>query len=293
MGRPGRVALALALVLVPHNSEVYMKLIGSQWLLMAILPILALQEPPADTREAVADFCGLILAGLTGPYVVFYAPWFLLRLRRVTGGWSRYNLGFIAVAGGLIVLQAAALLKLPASAPLTRDPHQWSKQLGFIFPGSLFFGDTVPLFLGRAFYIISPVLLALLGWAVWRGESKRRWAALALCGCGYITYLGGLRLATPSILVLHPFYGGARYFFPSYLFALWLGILYYHDASDRLRRASLLALGMMLLSSATHFKGDPWPDLHWKNDAPFLDAGEAVQAVPCLPNWLIDFPATK
>ncbi len=307
MDRRGRIALALALVLAPQNGEVLMKLIGSQWVLMPILLVLMLQEPPARPRQAVADFLGLLFVGMTGPYSVLYAPWFLVRLRKVTGGWSRYNLWLIGAAWSVAAVQFWAVWnKLAPAGPFVRDPHQWSKELGFVFPGGLFFGATVPHFLGQAFYVISPLLLLLAGWALWRGERKRLWPALALFGCGGIAYVGGLRDQAAAVLNLDPFADGGRYFYPFYLFSMWIGVIYAYNASTALRTAGRVALVMMLAASASDFtfSGDftmtmatwpnpAWPHPHWENYAARLDAGEAVEQVPVMPDWKVDFPARQ
>ncbi len=290
MDQPGRAALALALVLGPQSGEVQMKLIGSQWLLMSILLILLLQDQPRRPGQAAVDLLGLVFAGLTGPYVVLYAPWFLLRLRRAAGGWSRYNAVLAATAGALAFVQAVRIWLTPAlPVVMNRQPAAWVYQLMFVLPGGLFFGDTVPARLGRAFYVLSPLALGLLAWALLRGETKRRWAALALIGCGGLAYGAGLRAVAPD-LGIDPFGAGERYFQPIYTAALWLGVLYCHDASKRLRVASTVALGMMLMASASRFKGQEWPDLRWSDYAPRLDAGDAVQ-LPVLPGWEIQIPA--
>ena len=294
MDRRGKIALALAIVLVPHDGEVLMKLIGVQWILMAILLILMLQDQPATPGEAVVDFLGLGLAGLTGPYSVLYAPWFLLRLRRVTGGFSRYNLLLIGAAWFLAGVQACVMVYggLPGE-PFTDDARQWSKELGFVFPGGLFFGESTPIYLGRAFYVISPVLLGLLAWALWRGERNRLWAALALLGCGAASYAGGLKSTGSMVLVLNAFGGGSRYFYPFYLFSMWVAVMYCFDRSERLRTAARIALAMMLLAAASNFTSPQWPNLHWDNFAPALDDGAKVDGVPVLPDVHVDFPATR
>ena len=293
--RNGKIALALALVLAPQSGEVLMKLIGSQWLLMPILLILILQAPPSRPRQIFADVLGLILAGTTGPYIALFAPWFLLRLRRVTGGWSWYNVLMLALAGSLAIWQLLAIRTgagPPVPQPLT-DPHAWMNQLGLVFPGCLFFGMTAPSAMGRAFYVLSPVLVSLALWALWRGERHRSAAALALFACGAIAYAGGLRTTANVLPYVGPFSGASRYYQPFYVFSMWVAVIYCFDRSRALRMASATALVFMLLSSASHFQEGPLPNLHWTNYTRRLDAGEALFQVPILPNWSVDFPATE
>ena len=294
MDRRGRIALALAIALVPHNGEVLMKLVASQWILAAILPILILQEPPSTVRQAIVDLCGLLLAGLTGPFIVLCAPWFLVRLWKAAGGVSRYNLLLVGTAWCLAGVQFWAILRVPLpQVPFVREQSAWLKQLGFTFPGGLFFGVTTPVYLGRAFYGISPALLLLLGWALWRGERKRCWAALALCGCGAAIYAGGLRTLAYAIAALSPFGGGSRYFYPVYLFFMWTAVVYCYDRSETLRTAARIALAMMVLACASAFTSPPWPNLHWADYAQALDAGTEPIIVPVLPNFDVSFPATR
>ena len=294
MDRRGRIALALAIALVPQDGEVFMKLVAAQWILAAILPVLILQEPPSSPRQAVVDFCGLLLAGMTGPFIVLCAPWFLVRLFKAAGGFSRYNLLLVGTAGCMAAVQFRAILRVPLpQVPMTREAGAWLKQLGFTLPSGLFFGAATPLYLGRAFYVISPALLLLLGWALWRGERKRRRAAVAMCGCGAFIYAGGLRTLAYAIAVLSPFGGGSRYFYPIYLFCMWTAVVYCYDRSGTLRAAARIALAMMLLASASDFTSPPWPNLHWENYAESLDAGTEPITVPILPSFDIRFPATR
>ena len=291
MDRRGRMALALALVLTPSDGEILFALIGSQWLLMPILFVLIVQAQPLRRGQAAFDFLGLLVAGLTGPYIVLFAPWFLVRLRRAAGGWSRYNLLLIAIAWVLAGIQFWQLRK--AGVPSPDDfgqPIEWLKGVGFVFPGSLFFGSA-PRYLGRAFYVIDPLLLALLGWTLWRGQVNRRWAALCLLGCGGVAYAGAVREVLPSILSLDPFIEGSRYFYPFYLSTMWTAVIYCYDASARLRTASQVALAMVLMSTASHFVVPPADNLDWQAYTERLDAGKAVEGIQILPGWSVDFPA--
>ena len=301
MDRRGRIALALALVLAPQDGEAMMKLIGCQWVLMTILLILMLQTPPEKPRQAIADFLGLLLAGLTGPFVLFYAPWFLVRLQKVTGGRSWYNVLLIGTAWSLAAIQLLSIWygPNPHPEPFSSDVKVWLRQLGFTLPSGLFFGAILPGYLGRAFYLISPLLLLLVGWALWRGESRRFWPALTLLCCGAVAYAGGLKIAAAEFAALNPFGSGGRYFYPFYVFALWVGILYAYDACQPLRKAAGVAVVMMLASSASDFTlasnhGSAftrWPDLDWETYARRLDAGQAVEQVPILPSWTEKLPA--
>ena len=231
---------------------------------------------------------------MTGPYIVLYAPWFLVRLRGITGGCSRYNLLLIGVAWCLAGVQFWAMLHGPyPQDAFTLDAAQWLKELGFVLPSGLFFGASTPHYLGRVFYVITPVLLLLLGWALWRGERKRLWAALALCGCGAVAYAGGIRTHAAAVIDLDPFGGGSRYFYPFYLFCMWMAVIYCFDRSERLRGAARLALAMMLLAAASDFTSPDWPNLHWDQYAPSLDAGTENVSVPILPNFTVDFPAKE
>ncbi len=297
MDRRGRIALALALILVPQSGEIVVVLIGSPWTLAPILCLLILQAAPRKPGSAAMDLLGLALAGLSGPFIVLFAPWFLLRFRRVGGGFSPYNCLLVAVAWSLAAVQFCSIRQSPPyKTAWCRDPHQWIKELGMQLPGGLFFGAHLPGYIGAGFYVIAPALLALLGWALWRMEGKRRWAALVLGGCAASVYVGAINKTQPEMVAwLDPFRGAGRYFYPVYLFAMWLGIVCFYDAaSARLRAAAAAALVMMLLASASLFTFTPQPDLHWKHYARQLDAGAAQENVPILPtDWKMDFPARK
>ncbi len=292
----GRIALALALVLSPQCGETMMVLIGSQWSLVPILCLLILQAGPVKPLSAAMDLFGLVLAGLSGPFIVLFSPWFLLRFRRVTGGFSPYNCLFVAVAWGIAALQIYSNHQIPAPMPpWCRDPASWVKAVGFRLPGGLFFGAWLPHYLGPLFWVLSPALLALLGWALWRAERKRLWPLLALLGCAAGIYAGGLSRAGEGLAVdLDPFGVGGRYFYPVYLLVMWMGIVCVFDASARLRLAASVALAMILVSTASMFVFQAQPDLHWSKYARKADAGEAQPLVPVLPaGWFIELPARR
>ena len=289
----GRVAMAFAVVLVPHSGEVFLVLINTQWTLAPILLILIIQEHTRRFGEAVIDFLGLLIAGMTGPFIVLYAPWFLLRFRRVTGGFSAYNIALVAVAWTLVLAQILMMRTGPLPpCQYSSEVHKWLKTMAFWLPGGLFFGESVPLYLGRMFWLITPALLGLLGWALWRTERKRFWAALALCGAAAATYLGGFSSASPAdVDSLSTFDFGGRYFYPTYVFFIWMGIIFYHDVSSRLRLAAKIALVMIFFAGASHFTIAPLENYHWANFARKVDAGESQKDVPFPPGWTMDIPA--
>ena len=289
----GRIALALALPLTPQSGEIWIVLIGSQWTLAAVLMILVLQDQTRRLGEAAIDLLGLLLAGLTGPFIVLFAPWFLLRFRRVTGGFSPYNIVFVAAAWSLVLGQILMMRTGPLPpGHYSPDPQEWIKELGYWLPGGLFFGESVPDYIINLFWIISPALLASLVWALWQTERKRFWAALALCGAGAAVYLGGISTTSPTMAEdLVPFGGGGRYFYLVYLFAIWMGIIFYFDSFRPLHITARIALAMIALASASRFTFPPQENLHWEVYARKVDAGESLPAVPVLPDWTIPVPA--
>jgi len=76
---PAKPVLALALALVPHNGEVFLSLTDLQWLLALALVLLLLTDDAATAAQRWFDRGALALCGLTGPFLCFLSPLFVMR----------------------------------------------------------------------------------------------------------------------------------------------------------------------------------------------------------------------
>lgn len=121
---PYKPAIALALVLVPHPSEVYLTLTNLQWIFATALPFFLLQ-PPASTRpQRIVETIGVALFGMTGPFLLIFSP--LLVYRYWRDGWkSRSNIAFFVAGLFAIGVQAYCVSHTPMPPPAVVGAGEW------------------------------------------------------------------------------------------------------------------------------------------------------------------------
>lgn len=157
-----------ALVLAPAYS-VYGTLTNAQWILAVYLVAMLVATPPTSTKGRVADAFGLLAAGLTGPFSVFFLPLYVIRARNPVWRW---HLFFVGCAAAIQVMTMLSQVRLPAPAHdtlavmLARDglPVAIIAVAGLRYPrlalGALYVAVLIP-FLGvNATYHMTGELLA-------------------------------------------------------------------------------------------------------------------------------------
>jgi hypothetical protein len=108
---PCRPLFALSIVLVPHTCEVFANLTNINWILALGLILLVLAKDPTTPLQWVVDIAVIIVAGLSGPFLVIWLPLFFWRVvRRRT------------IASGTIALLAVACATLHISGQLAYHP---------------------------------------------------------------------------------------------------------------------------------------------------------------------------
>ena len=104
---PYKPLLVVAIALVPTGGEVILNLTNIHWYTALLLIALVLQKPPTTRWQLASDFILLLLAGLTGPFIIAFAPLFLLRwLKR----WDNYSSYLVCVALLLTGIQGYTIL---------------------------------------------------------------------------------------------------------------------------------------------------------------------------------------
>jgi hypothetical protein len=155
---PVRLLLVLYYISEPNSSEVYVNLTNAMWHL-ALLAFLLVVLPKPQTRAGVALEClVLVLAGLSGPFVLFIAPiawWQVAAQRTRTGSGKRLLYAALltacAIVQGWIVLhQAAGAREKHLGATLGRLVHILSDQ---IFLGGTIGGRLVGMLMAQAWWM--------------------------------------------------------------------------------------------------------------------------------------------
>jgi hypothetical protein len=114
---PCKPLLALAIVVVPATGEVFLTPTNIQWIAALSLVMTLLMRDPEGGLDWVCDILVLAAAGLTGPFSIFAAPFFLYRaLARKT----RASAALACVVAAAAIAQAWQLQFRPACAA---GPH--------------------------------------------------------------------------------------------------------------------------------------------------------------------------
>jgi hypothetical protein len=137
-----KVAISAYVLLMPNLAEVHANVTNTHWYLGLYLIAVVLADPPRSRLWTVHDWLALIVAGASGPLIVFAALALLLRswTQRRTA-WARWP--FAAAAVLLTVLQMVIfVLTAPGQAWLHRgaDPTLFGSLLG----GRVFLGFLTP-----------------------------------------------------------------------------------------------------------------------------------------------------
>jgi hypothetical protein len=256
-----KALLGVAVVAAPHVGEVFMNLTNIAWILALATVIFMVSEDAKTIRLALIEGALLTVLCLTGPFVLMFAPFFVLRaiLRR-----SPYSgmMGAIAV-----VCSGIALVNLRADRVAGhinfRDPN-WMGFFGNHVSGLLFLGrdltDRIPN--SKALASASALVFGLLACLAVRSRDRSGLvflgAAGAVVAATAYAFRGGPDMSTNSMCP--PI--GHRYSYIPTVCVVW-ALLLILERRGRAAPAAGLLLVLVCLSSTTMLRGSPLPDLHW------------------------------
>ena len=138
-----KVAVAAYFLLMPNLAEVHANLANTHWYLGLYLMAVVLADAPRTPGWRFHDWTALVLAGATGPMILFVLPALLFRAAAQRGT-ANIRWGFLGVAAALGAVQLIVLVvtAIGASADATTDTGIFSIPvmlvsrviLGFITP---------------------------------------------------------------------------------------------------------------------------------------------------------------
>jgi hypothetical protein len=287
----GRLAAALAVVLVPDAFEVLLNITNLQWVIASGLLLVLVSADPEKPIEWMHDIAATFVLGLTGPFSTVLAPLFLARAvrSRTAAGWVLFAL--VTVCGAL---QAWMIVThpQPVATAAIRTPYLLAAP-GMRIAGSLFIGNGVPEDYSFAIEVALTVFTGALVVALsWRRTAGR--TASALAGTAFFLLLTSAlyrcRFVLPE-LCHHGF--GARYFYPLQMIVLWLLVLSTMDARRWVARLSTAALLLALAMNAPRLREPALPDEHWARYVPRIERGEALVIPINPPGWTLTLPARR
>lgn len=285
-----KVPFALAITLVPNCWEIWLNLTNAQWTIAILLLILIIQDPPTHYLQEVIDFILLLLAGLTGPYIIFFSPLFFARFFTQKHCF-RYNVFLCLLMTVILAIHYHRIQSVPhpsLTGGWNRNLHYYINEFGYDLPVGLFFGrigDYLPR-IGLVF-AIPYIVIGMLGIAfLQKGRKTFLFLFLAAISIFAAALIKATSLGDEWEL------RGTRYSYLPYLCLIWCFIILCYDTNPWLRKLGAVSLFFVVLSTVSTFRMAPLPDLHWKDYAKIIEAGEATR-VPINPggNWGIYIPA--
>ncbi|HUW81042.1 MAG TPA: hypothetical protein VMV54_09155, partial [Acidocella sp.] len=155
---PVRLLIVLYYIGAPNSFEVYVNLTNAMWHLALVAFLLVVLPKPRTVVGLIADAVVLMVAGLSGPLVLFIAPiawWQVVELRRQTDGAKRLLyaslLTLCAVVQGMLVAAQAAQTRVGhLGASFSRLVHILADQ---IFLGGVIGGNNVLRLLGDRLWL--------------------------------------------------------------------------------------------------------------------------------------------
>lgn len=284
------LVFTLALVAVPHiGGEVFMNLTNVQWNLALILLVTVTFTPPRTLGSHIIDALFVIVAGLSGPFIV---PATVLLLWRWLQSRDPRQLPLLAIGVLISAVQLVTFLENRITMPPSPryDAAAWPIVLGSRMTGTLFAGMRKPFEIDPRWWCLAGVLI--LGFVVWRLFASRQhkvglpWLVFGLAVVAMALYK--FRLAVD--LLIHPA-AAPRYFYVLSVTLTWCLLLILLSDRNRVAQAISLTLLLAIVYSAatSRFESPRWQDFHWNEYAPVVKRSEHVVVPINPPGWTVVF----
>lgn len=283
---PAKSFLAISVALVPHTGEVLISFTNIQWWLALALVLLLLAEDARKPVEYFGDLFVLVLCGLSGPFLIFLFPLYVVRAL-VRRGFVSFS--YAVLAGLTAAVQALSLYQHRAAFMQTAPPDVGRLLSGFA--GRIFAtfgaGYGLPSFPSNSLLIGGGVILAAgVFWLALRpGEWRLQRSYLALAAACFVIPVG-VKFYHDAATIAAP-ENGDRYFFLPHVLLGWLLVV--GCAQFRGRRRLLLAavLGLSWIANIPYFRVPPLKDYHWSHHVQPIREGRDF-VVPINPSgWQI------
>lgn len=282
---------ALAVVLVPETHEVLLNLVNLQWVLGAGLILVLLSSEPLRPGQRAHDFVAAAAMGMTGPFCIILLPLFLLRAAR-----RRTKASFLlcAIVGACAVVQALMLRSEPASPLYGAQgsiPYRFILPIigrrigGSILMGSLLGPDTDQV-IGSLVGLMTLAGVAFLAFRPGLHRTVRTGLGLAF----FLMLAGTLYRASNGFFLFFTPETRARYVYIPQLLAIWL-LITAAAQPGRAGRICAFLCAWALLVNLPRLHEPAYRDLHWRDYAARIRAGEAV-SIPINPRgFRVELPA--
>jgi hypothetical protein len=292
--------LALTIVMVPHfGHEVGVYNVNLQWVLCVLLVTNYLKEPPSErfgnvTFQATSDVVQTILAGLTGPFIIFLLPFYLWRFLKER---NRYRFGVLCVAVMASSIQAAFILtsKSPVIDLHQADPGWtvWIQVIGIRLFGNLFLPGTLAM---KVFewnhYVLFCFFISVIGLIFYKVvrtmENAHAISVLIFISlCILISALLKNRHILDQFIDVFGI-AGPRYFYTPFVLITWAMTLSIGKTRIWTNYAIKILLLAICVASLSYFRVPPMADFKWSRYSKLIGKNKNLIIPINPPGWGIE-----
>ena len=285
---PARPACALAIALIPHTGEAIGNLTNLQWVCALGLVWLLLARDANTMRQHVTDGVIALVLGLTGTFSILFAPLFAWR------AWRRRTSASLVLAALVVITAGVQLWTIAHSLPHPVGKENFTVEkvawwLGFRLPAALFLPGEWAMRTPRGVLDVLGVLTVatLLVTAFLPGRHRER--RLLLVAAVAVVLAATIFRAGHELIAFAGLKNGDRYLFIPKVLIAWLLISGWSQAGW-IRWSTLTVCGLLLLTTATHWRYERLPDRHWPDYARRIEAGERVEGITVNPGVTFGHP---
>jgi hypothetical protein len=313
---PGKPWLVLAFFLGPNTGEVLFNITNLQWLTAFVLLQQVLIARPTNYTERFTDVVFTALAGLTGVFIVIFAPLFAwrwwnewradrqenLRLAGSRPAETRITAFFktrtwdatviLALAAACAATQAWFVIRTGPKFEYQSAPFHLLDAINVIARRLLVWpmvGDKLALSIPpRVIGLAGGLFIAaLLGWAL-RPDPRRRLRAIIVAAFALIM-LACMHRTRPDTWAADNLYFGDRYFYIPRVLLAWLLIWEFHAVPRAIAYIARITCLLAVVVNLRDYQIPAPPDYHWADHVEPIRRGQDAD-IPTLPeNWTLEY----
>jgi hypothetical protein len=280
---PAGPLFAFSAVMVPHGGEVFLNVTNMQWMVAPLLMAIAVQDDPQNRFAIAIDSMIVVVVGLTGPFILFTAPFIVARLQWHSR--SRYNISLAVIAVMIAAVQISVILNSSQTGVDQGISIEMLPNIIRNFWFGLFFG-----FITQAPLSLKWLLMAFtfsMALALWLLFPRRmKIITIMFSIVSIMIFAAAIKKLGAISEFIQPTVNGQRYFYIPYVLTTWIFILGILQARKPGKWIAIAMTLMIVGSAARAFQAPPLPDMEWRRQVASVGA-EPMQIPINPPGWFV------